>query len=131
MKKLFILALFAVAAWYGWHHRELFTGGNRDSEAVLVNSGTRAMQRVRLTVGGQTYVRDAIEPEERAAFPVPLTGQSDFRLRWEWRGLEGAPEWRGGEIVPGPPRSRCTLQVFDDNGVTCNCVPIPTAADAH
>jgi hypothetical protein len=131
MKRLFFLALFAVAAWYGWNHRELFTVGHSDSEAVLVNSGSRAMLRVRITAGGQTYVRDVIEPEAHEVFPIPLTRQSDFRLRWDWRGLEGSPEWRGGEISPGPPRSRCTLQVFDDNGVTCSCVPIPTAADAH
>ena len=131
MKRLFILALFAVAAWYGWKHKELFTAGRSDSEAVLVNSGTRAMLRARLTVDGQTYVADPIEPEGRVVFPIPLTRPSDFRLRWEWRGLEGSPEWRGGEVSPGPPRSRCTLQVFDDNGVTCNCVPMPTAADAH
>lgn len=128
MKRLLFLAIVAAIAWYGWQHRAGLFGGSTDSEAVLVNGGTRAMLRVRLTVDGQTYVRDVIEPEARTTIPIKVGRVSDFRLRWEWLRLEGAPEWRGGEVTPGPLRSRCTLQVFDDNDVTVNCAPIPTGA---
>lgn len=128
MKRLFILALFALAGWYGWNHREMFSAHDKDTEVVLVNEGSRAMQRVRLRVDGQTYVADLIEPEKRAVFSIPVTRQSDFGLIWEWRGVEGVPEWRGGEVTPGEARSRCTLQVYGDNGVICTCVPIPTGA---
>lgn len=128
MKRLLFLAIVAAIAWYGWQHRTGLFGGSTDSEVVLVNGGTRAMLRVRLTVDGQTYVRDVIEPEARTTIPIKVGRVSDFRLRWEWLRLEGAPEWRGGEVTPGPLRSRCTLQVFDDNDVTVNCAPIPTGA---
>lgn len=131
MMRLLILALFAFAAWYGWNHREMFTRGRDDTEVVLVNEGSRAMQRVRLRVDGNTYVRDKIEPEESAVFSIPVTHPSDFRLIWEWQGVEGVPEWRGGEVTPGSSRQRCKLQVFEDNGVTCGCVPIPAEGGAR
>lgn len=126
MKRLLILALFALAAWYGWNHRERLFAGNRDSEAILVNSATHAMLRVRLTVDGRTYVRDVIEPDSRATIPFAVAKASDFHLRWDWRALEGVPEWRGGDVAPGPLRSRCVLEVFDD-GVTFSSTPMPTA----
>ena len=131
MKRLLFLAAIAAVAWYGWQHRTGLFAGTTDSEAVIFNSGTHAMLRVRLTVDGQTYVREVIEPESRVTLPFPVTRVSDFRLRWEWRGLLGMHEWRGGEVLPGPPRSRCTIQVFDDNGATCSCVPIPTGPGAR
>ncbi len=126
MKRLLFLAVFAAVAWYGWQHRGLLFKGDTDSEAVLVNGGTRDMLRVRLTVDGKTYVRDVLAQGARTSFSMPVARTSDFRLRWEWQGLEGAPDWRGGEIEPGPPRSRCTLTIYDDNGVTVGCSPLPT-----
>lgn len=126
MKKLLLLVILAAAGWYGWQHRGAIFGGSSDSEVVLVNSGTRAMLRARLTVDGRTYVREVIEPGARETLPVTVTNASDFRLRWEWRGLEGSFDWRGGEITPGPPRSRCTVEVFDDNEATVACSPMPT-----
>lgn len=126
MKRLLFLVIVAAIAWYGWQNRSGVFGGSTDSEVVLVNGGTRAMMRVRVTVDAQTYVREVVEPGARTKIPVKVGRVSDFRLRWEWRGLEGVPEWRGGEIVPGPPRSRCTLEVFDDNEVTVACGPLPT-----
>lgn len=126
MKRLLFLAIVAAIGWYGWQHRGVLLKGDTDSVAVLVNDGTRDMLRVRLTVDGQTYVRDVIAQGTQTTFPMPVRRVSDFRLHWEWRGLEGAPDWRGGEVTPGPPRSRCTLTVFDDNGVTVACSPIPT-----
>lgn len=86
------------------------------------------MQRVRLTVDGQTYVREVLEPGARVTIPIRVARASDFRVRWEWRGLEGAPDWRGGEITPAPPRSRCVLEMFDDNDATVGCVPMPANA---
>lgn len=126
MKRLLLLALFAAAGWYGWQNRAVLFAGAADSEAVIVNSGTHAMLRVRLTVDGRTHVRDVIEPESKATLPFTTSRVSDFGLKWDWRGLEGAQEWRGGEVAPGPPRSRCTIQVFADGGATCSCVPLAT-----
>lgn len=126
MKRLLFLAIVAAVGWYGWQHREAVFGGRADSEVVLVNAGTRAMQRVRLSVDGETYVREVIEPDGRVNIPVRVARVSDFRLVWEWRGLEASRDWQGGQVLPGPPRSRCTIQVFDDNEATVTCVPIPT-----
>ncbi len=126
MKRLLLLAIVAAIAWYGWQHRGQLFGGSADSEVVLVNSGTRAMLRARLTVDGQTYVREAVEPGGRETIRVKVANASDFRVQWQWRGLEGAYDWRGGEIAPGPPRSRCTVEVFDDNEAVVACSPMPT-----
>ncbi len=124
MKKLLFLAIIAFAAWYGWNHRDTILRGNDSSEAVVVNAGTRAMTRVRLTVGGKTQVRDDIEPADKATFVFRLSRPSDFQLNWDWRGLEIVPSWRGGEALAAPLRQRCTLQVFDDGTVTCTCAPL-------
>lgn len=126
MKRLLFLVILAGAGWYGWQHRDVLFAPNTDSEAVLVNEGTRAMLRVRLTVGGRTHVREVVEPGARASIPFAIERRSDFRLRWEWRGREGGPEWRGGEVEPRPGRQRCTLQVYDDGGVVVGCQPLVT-----
>ncbi len=130
MKRLLFLVFLVAVVWYGWNHRGGLLTGNTDSEAVLVNEGTREMLRVRLTVDGRTYVRDEIAPGARTTIPIAVSRTSDFRLRWEWKGLEGAPDWRGGEIAPGPPRSRCTITMYDDNDPAVACVPMPTAGQA-
>lgn len=124
MKKLLFLAILVFAGWYGWNHREALFGGNDTSEAVVLNTGTRAMLRVRLTVGGKTQVREVIEPDAKATFVFTLARESDFHLKWDWRGLEGAPQWSGGEAIAAPTRQRCTLQVYDDATVTCTCEPL-------
>lgn len=124
MKRLLFLVILAAVGWYGWQHRDLFSRRPAGPEVELANGGTRAMQRVRLTVDRETYVRETIEPGARVTFPIRVANASDFRLRWEWRGVEGAFEWRGGSVEPGPGRQRCTIEVFDDNDATVGCVPV-------
>lgn len=128
MKRLLFLAIVAAVAWYGWQHRSGLFGGTTDSEVILVNSGTRQILRLRVTVDGQTQVREALDPEARVTMRFKVTRVSDFRLQWNWASLEGVPQWRGGEISPAPPRSRCTLEIFDDNEVAVACKPLPTDA---
>jgi len=124
MKRFLLLAIFAFVAWYGWNHRDTLFRPDVSSEAVIVNSGTRPMARVRLTVGGKTQVRELIEPDAKATFVYRLSRPSDFALDWNWQGLELVPSWRGGEALAAPLRQRCTLQVFDDGTVTCTCAPL-------
>lgn len=124
MKRLFFLAVIAAIAWYGWNHRDTLFRSDTRSEAVIVNASATPMVRVRLTVAGKGEARDAIEPGQRSTIAFDVPHDTHFRLQWEWRGREGAPQWEGGELLAGPTRERCTLQVFDDGSVTCLCEPL-------
>ena len=59
MNRWIVLLVVALAAWYGWKHWTEIRQAPRD-EVMLVNETGRVLVRVRVTVGGQTYVRDSI-----------------------------------------------------------------------
>jgi len=118
MKKLILLALFAAAAWYGWKNREALMHPVPSDQAVIVNAADRALLRVRLTVDGQTMVRDAIEPGASTTFPFHIAHDSDFQMDWQWRGREGRGVWRGGLVTANSPPSSSTLTVSADGSVT-------------
>ena len=67
MKRLLILALVAFAAWYGWHHYQELLQKTPKHEAVIVNHSGEVLTRVRLTVGGQTYVKEEMANGESAS----------------------------------------------------------------
>jgi hypothetical protein len=118
MKKLMFLALFAVAGWYGWSHRETLLHPAPTDEAVVVNATDMAIVRVRVTVDGQTMVREVIEPGESAALPFHLAHDSDFQVEWQWKRREGKVQWRGGLVTAGAAASRTTLTAYTDGTVT-------------
>lgn len=128
MKKLIILVLIAMTAWYGWKHRESLLHPVHDNEAVIVNAADHGLQRFRVTVDGQTMVREEIEPGASSTLPFHVAHDSDFQLDWQWRGREGRPTWRGGLVTAGAPLSRTTLTVSDDGSVTVASAPLVTAS---
>lgn len=116
MKRLLILALVAFAGWYGWHHyKQLMTGGSH--EAVIVNDSGIPMDRVRLLVGDQTLVKEALEPGESAVLPFRCNQDGSFHLEWQWRTRMGSPRWTGGTFVHGPLLTRHTFTVDPEGGV--------------
>lgn len=124
MKKLLLLVLFAFALHYGWNHRDTLFRRPPGHEAVVVNATDRALLRVRLTVDGQTLVREVVEPGERATLPFQVARDSDFQLEWQWRGREGKANWRGGLVTAGSPPSRTTLTAYADGSVTVQAAVI-------
>src|SRR5262245_59804334 len=102
MKKLFFFAIVEVAAWYAWTHRDTLFKREGMHEAVVVNSTGEDLQRVRVTVNGQTLVKEALPEGQKAVLPFRISGDSDFRLTWQWTTKAGELSWQGGTIANGP-----------------------------
>ena len=117
MRNLLVLILVAVAAWYGWHHWTELRQGARDV-AVVENQSGRGLMRVRLTAGGQTFVRESIPDGGKAEFPFQVTSDGSLAMQWQFEGDAFDKSWSGGEVSVGPMRTRHHIQVTGDGGVS-------------
>ena len=115
--------VIAIAAWYGWNHRDSLNREPRD-EAVIENHSGHGLQRVRLTVAGQGFVREELADGEKVVFPFRVAGDGTFSMTWnvEHEGYE--KNWTGGEVSAGPLRTRHHIQVTEDGGVIWTSEPI-------
>lgn len=102
MKKLFFLALVAVAAWYGWNHKDSLFERKDSHEALVENDTGEPIQRIRLIVDGQGSVKELLQHGESVTLPFRVTSDSDFQLKWEWTQRPGEMSWRGGMVAAGP-----------------------------
>jgi hypothetical protein len=125
MKKLIFLAVLAFAAWYGWKHYGSLKDGPA-SQVVIENQSGREIDRVRVTVGGQTYVREAIADGASEAIPFRSATDGQFRLRWQYERTDYDREWSGGTVTAGPLPARHRLQVQGDGGVIWTSEGLPT-----
>lgn len=117
MKKLLILGLLAFAGWYGWKHYPELTHRAPNHEAVIENRTGRPMTRVRLTVDGQTYVKERIEDEADATIPFRVHDDAAFQLVWQWDNDTVERSWSGGLVPKGPMVQRHHMTVDGDGGV--------------
>jgi hypothetical protein len=113
MKRLFILALFAVAIWYGWKHYPELTRRRPSHEAVIENQTGGEMDRIRVKVGGQTLVCEKLDDNQRAVLPFRVDQDATFELTWEDKG--GDRTWSGGMVPAGPMVQRHEF-VIDSEG---------------
>jgi hypothetical protein len=116
MRNLIVLVVIALLAWYGWHHLSDLNSTPRDV-AVVENQSGRGLTRVRLTVGGQTYVRDLVPNGGKTEFPFQVTGDGSLSLKWQFDNESYDKTWSGGEVSAGPLRTRHHIQVMSDGGV--------------
>src|SRR5438105_3629009 len=117
MKRLLVLALVALAAWYGWNHRDVLLKRQAHHDAVIVNRSGRGMERIRLGVGGQTLVVETLNDGATATLPFRVTDDSELDLVWKWAGQDMEQHWHGGRVPKGPMVQRHTLSVDGDAGV--------------
>lgn len=129
MKKLFFLALLAFACWYAWNHKDTLLKRQGQHEAVIENSTSTSLERVRLTVDGQTLVKESIPVDGKAVLPFQINNDSDFQLTWQWGNRPGEQSWRGGMIAKGPLLQRHVFQIDDDANVTYHAEPKGTASN--
>ncbi len=115
MKRLIILALIALAAWYGWNHRGTLLASQDRSEAGIENSASYPIERVRLTVDRHTMVKESIAPREQVVIPFAFQNDSDFNLVWRRPDKQGERHWRGGGVSKGSFPQRYVFQI-DNNG---------------
>ena len=117
MKKLLFLAFVGVAAWYGWNHRDTLLKREGTHEAVVRNDSGGELTRIRVTVNGQTLVKETLADGAKAVMPFRVTADSDFRLVWESANRPGTGSWQGGTISNGPMLQRHEFQIMGDGSV--------------
>jgi len=117
MKRLIVFLLFVLAAWYGWKRWPDLVTRVPGHDAVIVNATGLTMERIRLTVDGQTFVREVLPNEQTAVIPFKVTNDATFHLEWQWKEKDAVRQWRGGLVPRGPMVQRHTMQVDGDGGV--------------
>src|SRR5262245_2409181 len=117
MKRFIFLLIFALAAWYGWKRWPDLVTHTPSHEAVIENDTGLTMVRIRLTVDGQTFVKEELPNEQQARIPFKVAHDSSFELNWGWKEKMGERRWRGGMIPRGPMVQRHRMQVDGDGGV--------------
>lgn len=117
MQRLFVILLFAFAAWYGWNHKEDLLHRPPANEAIVQNRSGFALERVRLSMGDQTLVAEVIESGQDARFKFRVSHDSDFKLVWQVRRRYGDRTWQGGLVTAGPLLQRHTFTLDDHDGV--------------
>jgi hypothetical protein len=117
MKKLIVLLLFAVAAWYGWKHYPDLLARRPGHEAVIENQSGHTLQRIRLVVGGATFVKETLDDGDRVTFPFRVTNDASFELTWQWKDSIGERTWSGGLVPRGPMQQRHILTIDEEGAV--------------
>lgn len=110
MKRLILLILVGLAAWQAWiHYPDLMHPGPRH-EVVIENLGPVPIERMRVTMGDLTQVRETITPAERVRFKFPAGVEGPFHMVWVRAGSPTETEWRGGHARTMPERHIFSVQ---------------------
>lgn len=117
MKRLIILAVIAYAGWYGWNHRDLLLKRGPAHHAVVRNDTGETIVRLRVSVGGQTFVKDELDDGQTVDFPFRVNNDSSFEVTWEWDSRQGEGHWTGGTVTAGPVTFRHILTLRPGPGV--------------
>jgi len=130
MLRLFIVIIIVATAWYGWKHYGDLLNPKPKHEIVIENRSGRNMERVRLSVGGQTFVRETIANEANAPFTFRVDNDAVFELTWKWTNEDIERHWTGGNVFKGPMVQRHHVMVDGDAGVTYRAEPMGAAPAA-
>ncbi len=117
MKKLILLILVGVAAWYGWKMYPSLVDKRASHEAVIQNQATSGITRVRLQVDGQTLVKEVIASGGSATIPFKINNDATFDLEFEWQDRAGERSWHGGRVPRGPMVQRHIFTIDDQGDV--------------
>jgi hypothetical protein len=117
MKRFLVLLCFVAALWYGWQHWGDFVRQRPGHEAVIENASGRELTRVRLSVDGQTFVKESLADDAKAVFPFRVDRDATFQLVWSWADTPTEQTWSGGMVPRGPMLQRHFLTVDGDGAV--------------
>ena len=117
MKKLIILILIALAAWYGWKHYPELLHRRGTHEVVIENSSGKTMERIRVMVDGQTLVKESLPDGQTATIPFSVQNDASFKMEWEYDSVLGTHSWSGGMVPKGPMLQRHIMTVDADDAV--------------
>lgn len=128
MLRLIIVILVVIAAWYGWKHYGDLLNPKPKHDVIIENRSGKVMDRVRLTIGGQGFVRESLANEENATFNFRIDDDATFELVWKWANDEVEHRWTGGNVFKGPLVQRHHILVDPDGGITYHAEPKGAAA---
>ena len=117
MKRLIVLGIFVFAAWYGWKHQDSLRHPEPHHQAMIRNDTGEKLVRIRLTVGGHTYVKKELFPAQSATIPFAVNSDSKFDLVWEFETNTVSGHWTGGLVTKGPLIARHTMTIRAGGGV--------------
>jgi hypothetical protein len=117
MGRFIVLLLLIAAAWYGWKHYPELLSRTPSHEVVVENGTSNTAARIRISVGGQTFVKESLGPGQKASFPFKVNDDASFDLVWEYDSSPGERHWKGGNVFKGPIVARHTLTIQEDDGV--------------
>src|SRR6185503_2683317 len=125
MVRLLFVALVVFAAWYGWHHyAELRETGS--SQVIAVNHTGRVIERLRISVGGQTVEMESLNDGAQVKQPFMCDRDGSFSLVWELRGIMGEKMWTGGTFSHGPILLAHKFDFRERDGVIWSSEKLPT-----
>ena len=125
MKRLVVLAIFAFAVWYGWKHQDSLLHPEPHHQAVIRNDTGETLVRIRLTVGGHTYVKEELPAAQSATIQFAVTSDSKFDLMWEFETSTATGHWTGGLVTKGPLIARHTMTIREGGGVIFEAQNLP------
>ena len=117
MKRLIFFALFGVAIWMAWKQWPTLFERKPTHDVIVVNESRSTIERLRVTVGGRTFVRDTLRAGTTFEFPFTPNNDTDIRMVWEWGDRLGEASWVGGRIAMGPLLQRHRIRIDPDGGV--------------
>ncbi len=117
MKRLIVLLLVALAAWYGWKHYPDLVQKHGGHDAVVENRTGAELDRVRLTVDGQTFVKEELPDGQDAVFTFKVANDATFKLEYEFATKMGSRTWTGGLVPRGPMLQRHIMTIDGDDEV--------------
>lgn len=116
MARWLLLLLVVGAAWYGWRRQDEWRSQGAH-ELVALNRSGRAIERLRIKIGDQTFAMEVIENGASETLPVRCEHDGIFNLVWNVRGVDGEKRWRGGGFTAGPVLMRHRFEFTGGNGV--------------
>jgi hypothetical protein len=117
MKRLLILVILVFAAWQGWKHYPNLVRRPLPHEVVIENRSGGAIERLRLDVGGQVFVRESVPAGQSTRFAFRLSRDAELELDWTASETQNEYTWRGGLVTAGPRVQRHRLVIMQDGGV--------------
>ena len=116
MKRVIILVLLVVAAWFGWNNYRTLFEKRPSHEALVENLAGDTVERLKVIVDGQTLVKESLGSGEKAVLPFRVNHESSFEVEWSVGGAEH--RWSGGLVTAGPMVQRHRFTIDDDGQVT-------------
>jgi hypothetical protein len=128
VKKILVLTLIALAAWQASVQLPGLFTRRPEHEAVVRNRSGRAIERLRLEIGGRSFVAETLAAGADARFRFSVTDDDAFDVVWRFQGSGYDSQWSGGLAPRGPIVRRHTIAIDREGGVIYTATPMASTA---